>query len=96
MAKKSAKKASNKVVPKAAQAAPNKERNDAEDKAGLTIETVKDNAPKQAKIKPGKRLYLNAARDTLYPEGHLQAASLYCTEHGFVQREEFDALKIGK
>ncbi len=100
MAKKTAKKASKKrlkkVVPKAAAAAPNKERKDSENKGGLMIEDLKDKAPKTAKVKPGERLYLNAAKDMLYPEGHLKAASLYCTEHGFVLRKEFDALKKGK
>ncbi len=92
-AKKASKKRSKKVVEKAAVQAANKEKPADENKGGLTIETGKDQAHQSAKIKPGKRLYLNAAKDTLYPEGHLQAASLYCTEHGSVLRAEFDALK---
>lgn len=96
MAKKASKKRSKKVVSKAADKAENKEKTAAENKGGLTIESVKDQEHKPAKIKPGERLYLNAAKDTLYPEGHQKAATLYCTEHKFVSRKEFDALKKGK
>ncbi len=96
-AKKAAKKVAKKVVPKAAKPAATKERKPAEDKGGLTIEHVdKDSDHKSAKIQPGQRLYLNAAKDTLYPEGHEKAASLYCTEHKFVPRKEFEGLKKGK
>lgn len=95
-AKKASKKRNKKVVAKAADKATNKEKTESENKGGLKIETVKDQAHKPAKVKPGERLYLNAARDTLYPEGHQKAATLYCTEHKFVPRKEFDALKKGK
>ena len=94
MAKKSAKKRTKKVVSKAAKPAANKEKTADENKGGLTIEKIEP--PQQSKVKPGKRLYLNAAKDTLYPEGHAQAASLYCTEHRFVPRQEFESLKKGK
>ena len=96
-AKKASKKRSKKVVAKAADKAANKERESADNKGGLTIETAKDNEGHQTpKVKPGKRLWLNAAKDTLYPEGHPYAATLYCNENKFVNRKEFDALKKGK
>ena len=95
--KKQSKKRAKKVVPKAAEPAANKEKKAAEDKGGLTIEKVEKNeGHKSAKIRPGERLYLNAAKDTLYPEGHAEAASLYCTEHRFVPRQEFEGFKKGK
>ena len=93
-AKKTSKKRSKKVVEKALDPATNKEAAAGENKGGLKIEKLEP--PKQAKVKPGERLYLNAAKDTLYPEGHPKAASLYCTEHRFVLREEFESLKRGK
>lgn len=97
MAKKSAKKQAKKVVSKAAEPAQNKEKKADDNKGGLTIEKVeKDEGHKSAKIRPGKRLYLNAAKDTLYPEGHAEAASLYCTEHKLVPRKEFEGFKKGK
>ena len=83
-------------MPKAAGPAANKEKTAAEDKGGLKIEKAKKEAHKTAKIKPGKRLYLNAEKDTLYPEGHAKAATLYCTEHKFVPRKEFEGFKKGK
>jgi len=89
-----AKKRTKKVVSKAAKPAANKEQKPDENKGGLTIEPgKKDGGHKSAKIKPGKRLYLNAAKDTLYPEGHEKAATLYCTEHKYVPRKEFESLK---
>ena len=93
-AKKTNKKRSEKVVKKALDPAANKEAAAGKNKGGMTIEKLEP--PKQAKVKPGERLYLNADKDTLYPEGHQKAASLYCTEHGFVLREEFESLKKGK
>ena len=88
---------SKKVVPKAAKPAANKEKTANENKGGLTVETgPKDKGHKSAKVQPGKRLYLNAAKDTLYPEGHAKAASLYCNEHKFVPRKEFEGFKKGK
>ena len=96
MAKKRTKKRAKKVVPKVAKPAANKEAKADGDKGGVKVKTLKDQQPKQAKVKPGKRLYLNAARDTLYPEGHAKAAGLYCTEHKFVPRKEFESLKKGK
>ncbi len=95
--KKQSKKRLKKVVPKAAEPAANKEKTADENKGGLTIKTVqKDGAHKSARIQPGERLYLNAAKDTLYPEGHAKAASLYCNEHKYVPRKEFEGLKKGK
>ena len=99
MAKKKAKKTSKKrsqggVVEKALDPAANKEADAGENKGGLKIEKIEP--PKQAKVKPGERLWLNAAKDTLYPEGHPEAATLYCNENKFVNRKEFDALKRGK
>ena len=74
-----------------------KESTSSENKGGVTVDTLdKQKGHRGAKVKPGKRLYLNAAKDTLYPEGHLKAASLYCTEHKEVPRKEFNALKKGK
>ena len=97
MAKKYGKKQAKKIVSKAAKPAANKEKEAAENKGGLTVETgKKDEGHKSAKVKPGKRLYLNAAKDTLYPEGHAKAATLYCTEHKFVPRKEFEGFKKGK
>ena len=97
-AKKSSKKRRNKVVEKAAKKAANKEATGSENKgSGLKIHELRDQeGHKSAKVKPGERLYLNAAKDTLYPEGHQKAASLYCTEHRFVPRKEFESLKKGK
>ena len=77
--------------------AANKEAEVADNKGGMTVDTLdKQKGHQSARVKPGKRLYLNAAKDTLYPEGHLKAASLYCTEHKEVPRKEFNALKKGK
>ena len=92
-AKKASKKRSKKVVEKALDPAANKEADAGENKGGLKIEKIEP--PKQAKVKPGERLYLNAAKDTLYPEGHQKAATLYCTEHKYVPRKEFESLKKG-
>lgn len=93
-AKKASKTRSKKVVEKALDPPANKEAVAGENKGGLKIEKLEP--PKQAKIKPGERLWLNAAKDTLYPEGHPEAATLYCNENKFVNRKEFDALKRGK
>ena len=93
-AKKTSKKRSKKVVEKALDPAANKEDVAGENKGGLKIEKLEP--PKQAKIKPGERLWLNAAKDTLYPEGHPYAATLYCNENKFVNRKEFESLKKGK
>ena len=77
--------------------AANKEAEAADNKGGMTVDTLeKQKGHQSARVKPGKRLYLNAAKDTLYPEGHPKAASLYCTEHKEVPRKEFNALKKGK
>ncbi len=77
--------------------AANKEAEAADNKGGMTVDTLeKQKSHQGGKVKPGKRLYLNAAKDTLYPEGHPKAASLYCTEHKEVPRKEFNALKKGK
>lgn len=92
--KKTSKKRSKRVVKKAIDPMPNKEAAADKNKGGLKIEKLEP--PKQAKVKPGERLYLNAAKDTLYPEGHAEAATLYCTEHKFVPRKEFESLKKGK
>ena len=74
--------------------AANKEAEVADNKGGLTVDTLeKQKGHQGAKVKPGKRLYLNAAKDTLYPEGHPKAASLYCTEHEEVPRAEYESLK---
>ncbi len=71
-----------------------KESTPSENKGGMTVDTLeKQKGHQSAKIKPGKRLYLNAAKDTLYPEGHKDAASLYCTEYKTVPRVEYEAYK---
>ena len=71
-----------------------KESTSSENKGGMAVDTLeKQKGHQSAKVKPGKRLYLNAAKDTLYPEGHKDAASLYCTEHREVSRAEYEALK---
>ena len=71
-----------------------KESTSSENKGGMTVDTLeKQKGHQSAKVKPGKRLYLNAAKDTLVPEGHKDAASLYCSENKEVPRKEFDALK---
>ena len=44
------------------------------------------------KFVPGKRLYLNAARDKLVKEGHADAASLWCSEYHMVSRADYDRL----
>lgn len=96
MAKKTAKKVVKKVVPKAAKPAANKEKTADENKGGLTIEVRdEDSGHKSAKVRPGERLYLNAEKDTLYPEGHQKAATLYCTEHKYIPRKEFEGFKKG-
>ena len=60
----------------------------------MTVDTLeKQKGHESAKVKPGKRLYLNAAKDTLVPEGHKDAASLYCTEQKEVPRAEYESLK---
>jgi len=92
--KKQSKKRRSKIVPKESTSSENKEVVAGENKGGLKIENLEP--PKQAKVKPGERLYVNAAKDTLYPEGHPKAASLYCTENKFVPRKEFESLKKGK
>lgn len=97
MAKQPAKTAAQKAADKkakAAKTAANKEHKDSEDKAGLTVKTGKQH--KSSRVKPGKRLWLNKAKDTLYPEGHAEAATLYCTEHKEVPRAEYESLKKGK
>ncbi len=74
--------------------AANKEAKAADNKGGMTVDTLeKQKGHQSARVKPGKRLYLNAAKDTLVPEGHKDAASLYCTAHKEVPRKEYDALK---
>ena len=74
--------------------AANKEAEAADNKGGMTVDTLEKQKDHQsAKVKPGKRLYLNAAKDTLYPEGHKDAASLYCTEYKEVSRAEYESLK---
>ena len=71
-----------------------KESTSSENNGGLTVNTRdKQKGHQSAKVKPGKRLYLNAAKDTLVPEGHKDAASLYCTEHKEVPRAEYESLK---
>ncbi|KKK55244.1 hypothetical protein LCGC14_3076490, partial [marine sediment metagenome] len=71
-----------------------KEAEVAENKGGMTVDTLeKQKGHQSARVKPGKRLYLNAAKDTLYPEGHKDAASLYCTEYKKVSRAEYEAYK---
>ena len=77
--------------------AANKEAEAADNKGGMTVNTLdKQKGHQSAKVKPGKRLYLNAAKDTLVPEGHKDAAILYCTEHKEVPRAEYESLKKGK
>ena len=72
----------------------NKEAEAADNKGGMTVDTLeKQKDQKSVRVKPGKRLYLNAAKDTLVPEGHADAATLYCTEFKEVSRVEYDALK---
>ena len=74
--------------------AANKEAEAADNKGGMTVDTLeKQKGHQGGKVKPGKRLYLNAAKDTLYPEGHPKAASLFCTEHKEVSRAEYESLK---
>ena len=85
-------KRSGKKVDKAPAA--NKEAETADNKGGMTVDTLeKQKGHESAKVKPGKRLYLNAAKDTLVPEGHKDAASLYCTEQKEVPRAEYESLK---
>ncbi len=87
VAKRSAKKVSK--VPEHDKEAPK-----AEDKGGMTVDTLeKQKEHQSARVKPGERLYLNAAKDTLVPEGHKDAATLYCTEHKEVPRAEYESLK---
>jgi len=74
--------------------AANKEAEAADNKGGMTVDTLeKQKGHESARVTPGKRLYLNAAKDTLYPEGHPKAATLYCTEHKEVPRAEYESLK---
>lgn len=71
-----------------------KEATSSENKGGMTVDTLeKQKGHESAKVKPGKRLYLNAARDTLVPEGDADAAILFCTEHKEVSRAEYESLK---
>ena len=95
MARKPGKKAAKKTQRKIDKAKTNdKESKSSENKGGVTVDTLeKQKGHESARVKPGKRLYLNAAKDTLYPEGHKDAASLYCTEHREVSRAEYEALK---
>ena len=74
--------------------AANKEAEAADNKGGMTVDTLeKQKGHESARVKPGKRLYLNAAKDTLVPEGHKDAATLYCTELKEVPRAEYESLK---
>ena len=71
-----------------------KESTSSENKGGMTVDTLeKQKGHQGGKVKPGKRLYLNAAKDTLVPEGHADAASLYCTEYKTVPRAEYESYK---
>jgi len=47
---------------------------------------------KSARVKPGKRLWLNKAKDALVPDGHKDAATLYCSENKEVLRDEYESL----
>ena len=100
MAKKWAKKTKRKVDKaktndKESTSSENKESKTADNKGGMTVDTLeKQKGRESAKVKPGKRLYLNAAKDALVPEGHEDAATLYCTEHKEVPRAEYESLNI--
>lgn len=46
------------------------------------------------KVIPGRRLYTNADRTKIVPEGHPEARYLYCNEHKAVPRAELESLLV--
>lgn len=68
------------------------ENKDKEKKGGLKIETLKPEVI-GVRVRPNLRLWLTADGKTLVPEGHEDAAVLYCTGNNSVPKDEFDKLK---
>ena len=63
-----------------------------EDKGGLSIEELKPEVS-GALVRPNLRMWLTADGKKLVPEGHQDAASLYCNSHNSVPKDEFEKLK---
>ncbi len=68
----------------------NKEQRAGSNKGGLSIASLRDSVQVgAAQVKPGMRLFLNAKRDKLVPDGHADAAFLYCSDTESVPADEF-------
>lgn len=61
-------------------------------KAGLTVEKLKAEVS-GALVRPNQRMWLTEDGKKLVPQGHEDAATLYCNGNNSVPLDEFESLK---
>ena len=61
-------------------------------KAGLTVEKLKAEVS-GALVRPNQRMWLTEDGKKLVPQGHKDAATLYCNGNNSVPLDEFESLK---